>query len=440
MEVNSIYCGDCLEILKHFPSESADLIYLDPPFFSNKHYEIIWKDGAEIRAFGDRWKGGIHHYVGWMKERLEQCERVLKKTGSIHLHCDYHASHYLKLAMDKIFGINNFRNEIIWSRKTSTGSKNKMASSHDTIFYYTKSNSFVFNQHFSSYSEDYIRNQYTHKDGKGRIYRIHDVVANPALGGTSPRYSYKGYTPKTRWLISKDKLEELDKEGKIEWSKTGRPCRRLYLDEMQGQPISDVWTDIPISLGKERLGYPTQKPLALLERIIKLSSNKNDIVLDPFCGCGTTLVEAKKLGRRWIGIDVSRTACKLMQRRMRSVGASPHIIWGELSEKELKKYPPFEFQNWVCEKLGGRMTQRKSGDMGIDGWTLDMTPIQVKQSDHVGRNPIDNFQSAIRRQNKKKGIFIAFSFGKGAYGEAARIKNEEEIEIKLITVKELLGK
>ncbi len=383
METNAIYCGDCLDVLKRFPDNSIDLIYLDPPFFSNKHYEIIWKDGAEIRAFGDRWKGGINHYVGWMRERLEQCHRALKETGLIYLHCDWHAGHYLKIIMDKIFGEKNFRNEIVWCYAGGGIPTKDFPRKHDTIFRYSKGDKYTFNAEYRPYSEG------TLKVGGGR----HSLTS----GGKA-------------------------------------------VDVKRGTPINDWWDDMPklTSYQKQWQGYPTQKPENLLERIIKTSSNKGDIVLDPFCGCGTTLVAAHKLERKWIGIDVSPTACKLMDRRLRSLGANPKLIVGNLSVSDLKKYPPFEFQNWVCEKLGGRINKRKSGDMGIDGWTLDMTPIQVKQSEDVSRNPIDNFQTAIRRVNKKSGIFVAFSFGKGAYEEAARAKLSDGIEIKMITAKELL--
>jgi DNA modification methylase len=389
MEPNSIYCGDCLDVLKRFPDNSVDLIYLDPPFFSNRHYEVIWKDGAEIRAFGDRWKGGINHYVGWMEERIRQCHRVLKDTGSIYVHCDWHAVHYLKVMMDKVFVGGGFNNEIIWVYSRATSPKQKVwGRMHDNILFYSKSHNWTFNV-------DDVRLPYS-ESSKSR----------------------EGYT------------KMFHNEGDLK----GGKCKLNPLGK-----FPEDWWNIPIIRpnAEERLGYPTQKPLELLERIIKASSNKGDIVLDPFCGCGTTLVAAQKLGRRWIGIDISRTACKLMSKRLHSIGVSPHIITGDLTEEELLKYPPFEFQNWVCEKLGGRISPKKSGDMGIDGWTLDMLPIQVKQSRDVGRNPIDNFQTAIRRAKRKKGIFVALSFGKGAYEEAARAKNDG-IEIKLITVKELL--
>jgi len=406
METNTIYCGDCLDVLKRFPDGCVDLIYLDPPFFSNRHYEIIWRDGAEIRSFGDRWKGGINHYVSWMVERLEQCHRVLKKTGSIYVHLDWHAVHYLKVALDKLFGQNNFRNEIIWhyGQRTMHNPK-KWNAKHDNIIFYAKSEKTRLNVITISWTREEISKTRARKilrDEKGEYIWDNRSVS-------------KGFPPKKQYI------KDIIKKGKA---------------------IDDVW-DIPmiLSTSKERLGYPTQKPEALLERIIKASSNKGDIVLDPFCGCGTTIVNAQKLGRKWIGIDVSPTACKLMAKRTRlATGFSPHIISGSLTIAQLKKYSPFDFQNWVCEKLGGRVSDRMSSDMGIDGWTLDATPIQVKQSERVGRNVVDNFQSAIRRKNKKRGIIVALSFGRGAYDEVARLKNAGQVEIKLIAVKELLEK
>jgi tRNA G10 N-methylase Trm11 len=219
---------------------------------------------------------------------------------------------------------------------------------------------------------------------------------------------------------------------------------RYYLDK--GTLPNDWWTDIQAinPAAKERLGYPTQKPVALLERIVNASSRKNDIVLDPFCGCGTTLVAAHKLERKWIGIDVSPTACKLMKRRLRHVfKIDAHLIRGEVDLNYVKKLPPFEFQNWVVvDKFSGKVSDKKSGDMGIDGFIAPIKggyPIQVKQSEGVGRNVIDNFETAMRRVGKKKGYIVAYSFGSGAYEEVARVKNQEGLEIILRTVEELLA-
>lgn len=379
MEVNAIYEGDNLEILSKFSDKSVDLIYADPPFFSNKQYEVIWDDGAEIRAFQDRWKGGIEHYISWMEPRLRECHRLLKDGGSMYLHCDWHANAHLRILMDKIFGENNFQNEIIWCYGGGGASVGRFARKHDNIFFYTKSKKYIFNPQFAPYKP------HSPFHSKGEPYR---------------------------------------KEGKV---------------------MEDYWLIEGLgSTSKEKLGYPTQKPERLLERIIKASSNKEDIVLDPFCGCGTTLASAQKLGRNWIGIDVSPTACKLMAKRLKKefkIGV--RIVRGETDIEYLRKLAPFEFQNWVItEKFLGRVSDKKTGDMGIDGFTPQVTggfPIQVKQSEGVGRNVIDNFETAIRRLKKNKGYIIAYSFAKGSYEEVARVKNQEGLDILLRTVKELLA-
>lgn len=395
-KTNSIYCGDCKDALRDFPDECVDLIYLDPPFFSNKNYEIIWKDGYEVRAFEDRWKGGIEHYIGWMEERLEHCHRVLNPTGSIYLHCDYHASHYLKVMMDRVFGYGNFRNEIVWHYTGNSIPKSSFPRKHDNILFYSRSDEITlkFDEILQPYSELTLK-RYNHTDKDGRKFKI------SALRNGKQEIIYA-------------------KEGK-------------YPD--------DVW-DIPIVRSKkEKLGYPTQKPESLLERIIKASSNPLDVVLDPFCGCGTCVAVAEKLGRQWIGIDVSPAACRLMTDRLRKIGVDigeSDIIGLPRTVEELKSIKPFEFQNWVCQNLGGRVNIKKTGDMGIDGWMIDGTPIQVKQSSNVGRNTVDNFETAIRRAGKDKGIIVAFSFGKGAYEEAARAKLHDGLEIELKTVEEIM--
>jgi len=381
VETNQIYCGDNLEVLAEFPEKAVDLIYADPPFFSNKQYEIIWGNGAEQKVYEDRWKGGINVYIEWMKERLWQCYRVLKDTGSMYLHCDWHASHRLRVAMDDIFGDGNFLNEIIWHYHTGGVSKHMWGRKHDTILFYTKSRNWVYNlikekryyeKPFFEATEGY------QKDADGRLY----IMAHP----------------------------------------------------------DDVW-EIPavLNLSKERLGYPTQKPEALLKHIIEASSNKDDIVLDPFCGCGTTLVVAHQLGRKWIGVDVSPIACNLMRDRLNKVGATNiRIIGAPKTIDELKKLSDWEFQNWVIDRIGGVPSTKRADDMGVDGFTfMARDPIQVKQSEGVGRNVVDNFETAIRRKHKEKGYIVAFSFAKSAYEEAARAKLEDGLDIKLVRADEM---
>lgn len=397
---NIIYAGDCLNILKGFPENCIDLIYLDPPFFTNKQYEEIWHDKFEKMSFEDRWEGGINHYVEWLKERLEQCHRVLKETGSIYVHLDYHAVYNVKIELDKIFR-SGFRGEIIWSNETASGYKtqgNKWIRGHDNILYYVKSKKFTFNKQFRELVEKTIA-RYDKVDKNGRQYKI-----------------YK------------------DADGKE---------RIVYLDKSKGRHLSDVWTDIiafqTVNRSGENTGYPTQKPLKLLERIIIGSSNKGDVVLDPFCGCGTTLVAAQKQGRKWIGIDISPTACKLMKKRLNEIGVRDVIIQGlPTSVTQLKDLAPFDFQNWVVGQLKGTQSDRKSGDMGIDGYILGTIPIQVKQSEGIGRNVIDNFETAIRRMGKKKGVIVAFSFVKSCYEEVSRARLKDGQDIVLLEVKDLL--
>jgi len=445
-ESNIIYNGDCKDVLRRFPAECIDLIYLDPPFFTNKKYEVIWGDGYEIRAFEDRWKNGkkgIDHYINWMEERLRECHRVLKSTGSIYLHCDDHANAHLRLLMDdkSLFGENNFRNEIIWQRTHAHGSGTRGFSRvHDTILFYSKTKKFTLNRQHVPYSEKYVKTFFRYKDERGR-YRL--VIATGS-GVTKSDYLWKGKQPTKgrHWAYKKEKMMELEKEGKIVYSRTGKPNIKQYLDEKKGTLVTDIWMDIKVlpSQSKERLGYPTQKPEKLLERIIKASSNSMDVVLDPFCGCGTTIAVAQRLGRRWIGIDVSPTACKLMATRLRKLHVSANIIGLPMSLKDLKGLEHFEFQNWVVRKLSGRVSARKTSDMGIDGYTFEGFPIQVKQSEKVGRNVVDNFETAIRRAKKKRGVIVAFSFGSGANNEVARAKRWDDLEIELVTVKKMLNK
>ena len=312
------------------------------------------------------------------------------------------------------------------------------------ILFYGKSPDYIFNPQYIPYEKDYTDKFCKNLDDNGRRWTSSDLMAAGIRHGDSGK-PWHGIDPNSKgnhWKFRVQKLDELEKEGRIYFPKKvgGVPRYKRYLDEMEGQLLQDVWDDIlPLQAhSKERLGYPTQKPEALIERIMGASSNPMDIVLDPFCGCGTTLAVANKLGRRFIGIDVSPTACKLMGKRLRTLHAKYEIIGLPRTVAELKVLQPFEFQNWVFEKLHGRVNPRKTSDMGIDGWIELDCPVQVKQSEDVGRNVIDNFETAIRRVNKVRGVIVALSFGKGAHEEVARVKNEEMIDIRLKTVEEIL--
>lgn len=405
LETGVIYCDDNLSRLAQFPPECIDLIYLDPPFFSNKDYEVIWGDEAEVRSFEDRWQGGINVYVNWMRERAIELHRVLKPSGAIFLHCDWHASHYLKVMLDEIFGQNNFRNEIVWHYPfRMMRNKRILNRKHDTILFYAKSEVHRITPPVGPWTRDEIirvRKQAIHTDGNGREW-----VWMP--GG-------KGH--------SKSKPK--------------------FLDQIiaEGKALDDVW-DIPIlnSSDKQRMGYPTQKPPPLLEQIIKMSSKEGDIVLDPFAGCGTTLIAAHPLRRKWIGIDISTTAVELMSRWLAKVGAvNVKLVGMPVSAQQLRALKPFEFQNWVIQRFNGTHSPRKSGDMGIDGFSfLEHLPIQVKQSDGVGRNVVDNFETAVQRNGKSKGYIVAFSFTRGAYEEVARAKATLGVTVQLVPVSDLL--
>jgi DNA modification methylase len=385
---NLIYCGDCKKVLMHhIKNESVDLVYVDPPFFSGRQYELIWGNGYELKAYEDRWKGGIENYISWMRPKIIEIYNILKKDGSFYLHCDYRANARLRILLDEVFGENNFRNEIIWAYRTGGSSKRYWSRKHDTIYFYTKGSGYKFN----------MQKEKAYTKSKSRKAGIIDY------GG-----------------------------GMAEFHEDESGVYNLV-------NARDIW-EIPYinSQAKERLGYPTQKPEALLERIIKASSNKGDLVLDPMAGGGTTLAVAQKLGRKWIGIDVSPLACKLTARRVRKIGAKFELIGMPMSITDLKKLEPFAFQNWVIEQLYGHPSRKAVGDMGIDGFALDGRPVQVKRSERVGRPTVDNFSSSIRRIKHNKGIIVAFSFTKGANEEVARLKNKEDVEIELKTVNDIL--
>ena len=409
---NKLILGDNLQILRDIENNSIDLVYLDPPFFSNRNYEVIWGDEGEVRSFQDRWAGCIEHYLAWLKERVIEMHRVLKPTGSIFLHCDWHANAHIRCEiLDKIFLPQNFKNEIIWCYTSASNSKLKLPNKHDTIFWYSKTDKYVVNIDAIRVPYD-IKTEFNYKKG---------------LKGSGTLY-----------------------KGKIK-SDEG------ILNE-QGKIPEDWWTDIAIGArfpknSDNNIGYPTQKPIKLLERIIKLATIENDIVLDPFVGGGTTVVVANKLNRKWIGIDQSVAAIKVSDLRLKnqqSLYSNPYELQLRTYDYEdLRNKNAFEFESFIIEKFGGITNLKLRNDFGLDGKMPDKTPIQVKRSDNIGRNVIDNFKSAIERydknlfeKNKLKGksvgYIIAFSFGKGAIEEVARLRNKEKIIIELIKVSDII--
>ncbi|MEZ5670995.1 MAG: site-specific DNA-methyltransferase [Thiotrichaceae bacterium] len=463
--MNQLILGDNLEILKSLDSETIDLIYLDPPFFSNRNYEVIWGDAGEIRSFQDRWSGGIDHYIAWLKDRVFEMHRLLKPTGSIFLHCDWHANAYIRVfILDKIFGETNFRGEIVWKRHNShNDARKKLAVLKDTIWYYSKSEKNTYHAIYSGHSEDYKGTFYKYNDDDGKgTYTLADMASpNPR---PNMMYEWMGFSfPVKGWRYERETMQKLHDQERIYYPKqkdgsfdfTKRPRLKRYLKEQQGQLAGDVWTDIQNlqAHSKERIGYPTQKPEALIERIITMASNENDVILDPFVGGGTTVVVADKLKRNWIGIDQSVQAVKVSEMRLQKqqdLFSKPFVMQLHKYDYDTLRYKDaFQFESWIIQQLGGTANLKQRSDLGIDGRSQDGLAIQVKRSDNIGREVVDKFQSACKRfdnhlfekqvaDQAPVGIIIAFSFGKGAIQEIARLKNEENTIIQLLKVEEIV--
>jgi DNA modification methylase len=475
IDTRIIHCGDCLDQLRQLPDNSVDVCYIDPPFNSNRNYEVFWGETKELRSFEDRHES-TRAYIEYMRPRCVEIARVLKETGSFYYHCDWHASHYVKVMLDQILGEGKFINEIIWKRQSAhndakQGSKH-LGRVHDTIFLYGGGDADYYFKHlYRTYDEDYVEKFYKHVEpGTGRRYQLGDLGAPggaaPAKG--NPHYEFLGVT--RYWRFSREKMQELYAQGLIVQTKPGTvPRFKRYLDEGKGVPIGSIWDDIRSiqSQDVERLGYPTQKPLKLLERILEISSQPNDIVLDAFCGCGTALVAAQQMGRQWIGIDVSPTACRVMAKRLRDVVRLPEneSLWKvgrgfivrdlPQTEQQLRRLPPFEFENWAVIALGGIANKVQVGDMGLDGrlYPLSATPtvkpdsldfmdvwypIQVKQKDKAGRPDIDSFEAAMIREERMKGFFVSFDYTSDALTEIQRFFKQTGKVIVALTVKQIL--
>jgi adenine specific DNA methylase Mod len=440
--MNTLYYGDNLDIMKeHIKDESLDLIYLDPPFQSGRNYNIIFKpekDGikgatSQIETFEDTWMWGekaeaeytglimgtltkVHPpqklvdlmkamrsyleecplmaYLCMMAPRLLEMKRVLKPTGSIYLHCDPIASHYIKLLMDAVFGTSNYRNEIVWKRIDAKGNvQKKFGWIHDTILFYSKSNDWKWNQQYMEYNESYLNAFYNKVDENGRRYRIDNITASMSRASKGQVYSWKGYTlaPQSCFKYNKEKMEQLDKEGRIHYAKTGYPSYIRYLDEMEGNKCPDIWTDIKIASKNERMGYPTQKPEALLERIISAGTNEGDIILDPFCGCGTAVAVAERLNREWVGIDITYLSIDVIKKRFEKnkiMEGKDFVVKGTPkdlhSATKLAEQKPFQFEMWAVSQLNATPTV-KTGDKGVDGV---INFIDVNKKDKVGKGII----------------------------------------------------
>ncbi len=470
LDTRIIYCGDCLDQLRKLPDACVDLIYIDPPFNSNRNYEVFWGETKEKRAFEDR-HASTQAYIEYMRPRCVELARVLKKTGSFYYHCDWHASHYVKVMLDQILGENSFQNEIVWRRQTAHSNARKFGVVTESLFFYTQTDDYTWNAPTVKPDEDYVKAYYRYEDSDGRLFQSADLVGHR---GVNPEFEWRGIV--RPWRFPKERLDELDKSGKIFWTKNDFPRLKRFLDEAGDVPIQNLWLDIKpvVSWSQEKLGYPTQKPLALLERIINASSNPNDIVLDAFCGCGTALVAAQNLGRQWIGIDISPTACRVMAKRLRDVCKlrEDEVLWRAgrgfvvrdlpWSPETLRKLPPFEFENWAVIALGGIPNKAQVGDMGIDGRIFPVSalpgkpklkkgetpafdefmdnwyPIQVKQKDRVGRPDIDSFEAMMTREDRQKGFFIAFGYSDDALREIDAFFRKQKRIIVALTVQEIL--
>jgi site-specific DNA-methyltransferase (adenine-specific) len=467
---NTLFYGDNLPILReHVPDESVDLIYLDPPFNSSRSYNVLFREEsghesqAQITAFEDTWHwnattqrtfedlvtqspeqvsrmiGALRDFVGqnqmmaylvMMAARLAELHRVLKPTGSLYLHCDPTASHYLKIILDSIFGADQFRNEIVWQRTNVHSDSKTWSNVSDTVFFYTKSDKFTWHAVYLPHSDTYLEAKYRYRDSDGRVYRLDNMTSpNPR---PNMMYEWKGHaSPPNGWRYSKETMAELDAAGRIWYpdSKSKRPQLKRFLDETPGRLLSNVWVDIdPInSQAAERLGYPTQKPLALLERIITASSNPGDVVLDPFCGCGTAIAAAQKLGRRWIGIDITHLSIALQKYRLEAM--FPGIKYKVVGEPEdvdsahqLAHDDRYQFQWWAlslvrARPLGGvegSKTGKKGSDRGVDGLITFIDEgggkakqilVQVK-SGHVQAHDIRDLKGTLDREKAAIGLFV----------------------------------
>jgi len=489
VDTRVIYCGDNLEQLRLLPEKCVDLIYIDPPFNSNRNYEVFWGETREKRAFADR-HASTQAYIEFMRPRCVELHRVLKDTGSFYFHCDWHASHYVKVMLDQIFGENRHQAEIIWKRTNARSTPQMWPRVHDTIFLYGKGRSVTF--HPVQVPGDLRKLPHTLITGPdGQKYQTYELTGPGQTRDGESGKPWRGFDPDAmgrHWANAHSTMDEWASAGLIHFpAKGGFPRRRAaepFNAEARLITVGDVWTDIdrinqsakerlgyptqkPLA---ERLGYPTQKPLALLERIIKASSNEGDVVLDAFCGCGTALVAAQNLGRQWIGIDVSPTACRVMAKRLRDVCMLPEdeALWRigrgfvarglPWSEHQLRKLPPFEFENWAVISLGGVPNVTQTGDSGIDGRVYpvgaapaqpkggqtelgfmdEWYPVQVKQKDKVGRPDIDSFEAAMLRANRKKGFFVAFDYTKDALTEIDRFFRKQHTVILPLTVDDIL--
>ncbi len=471
---NQLYFGDNLDILReHVPDESVDLIYLDPPFNSRATYNILFREksgeesAAQITAFDDTWHwdrgaaaayhdvmtngpaklvdllDAMHKFLGqndmmayltMMTQRMIELHRVLKPTGSLYLHCDPTASHYIKLLLDGTFGARAFLTEITWKRTSAHNDtrqgRRQHGRIHDTIFFYAKGDQWPWRPIYTEYDEQYADQFYRHVEPEtGRRYGLDNLTGPGGAAKGNPEYEVLGVT--RYWRYSQERMDELLEEGRVVQSRPGAvPRYKRYLDEMPGTALQDVWTDIPpiSARARERLSYPTQKPEALLERIIASSSNEGDVVLDPFCGCGTTVAVAERLGRKWIGIDITHIAIALLKSRLHdSFGddLSPYAVIGDPKDVESARALAvasehdgrYQFQWWALGLVEARPVKERGPDAGIDGFITFFDDesgrakrivVQVK-SGRVGRADIATLKGDVEREGAVIGLFVTLA-------------------------------
>ena len=425
----TMWTGDNLDIMRGMNSESVDLIYLDPPFNSKHDYAAPigseaagaeFKDTWTLNDVAVEWHGLIAEenpklykvidatmtksdkaYIIYMAIRLLEMRRILKSTGSIYLHCDPTMSHYLKLVMDAIIGRKNFRSEIIWKRTSGHSDSKTLGSVHDTILYYTKTDNFTYNQQHIQYEKSYVMRRYKHKDPDGRRWMDDNLTAK-GLSGGGYEYEYKG--KKSLWRVSPEKMKELDAENRLYFTSKGGIRIKRYLDEMSGLPINDVWTDIPPvnSRAKERVGYPTQKPIAFLDRIVQASSNPNDVVLDPFCGCATACIAAEKNVREWVGIDISPKAVDLVKSRMvKELGMFGQVIHRTdiLKRTDIVDFPVYKTHKHTLYGLQEGRCNGCNLHFPFRNFTIDHIVPQARG----GQDHIENLQLLCGACNSMKG-------------------------------------
>lgn len=522
MTLNRLYYGDNLDVLRRdVADESVDLIYLDPPFNSNRSYSVLFREKsgdesqAQIEAFDDTWTwsqeaeslyldllngsaplrvkdaleamrrllgdNDVLAYLVMMTARLIELRRVLKPTGSLYLHCDPTASHYLKVILDAVFGPTMFRSEVIWKRSSAHNSAKRYGPVHDVLLFYTRSENYTWNVAYQPLPQETIDKWYNNVEPQtGRRFNRAGLTAAGRRTGPSGQ-PWRGVDPDAKgrhWAIpgfvgdlvagleTLDALDALDAAGRLFWPKRagGMPMLKRYVEESKGIPAQDVITDIsPLNnVAAERLGYPTQKPLALLERIIAASSNEDDVILDPFCGCGTTVDAAQKLGRRWIGIDVTTLAINLIDARLRHTYGEgirgSYEILGIPRDLEgahaLFQRSPFEFERWCVMMLDGQPNEKQVGDKGIDGVIRIVTGARG-QSDRVllsvkggGTNPghVQALLGTVQGNRAAMGVFVTMKPPTKAMREVANTSSvythpgdgREYPRLQILTVEDML--